>query len=67
MGVSQYFPGGPMVRTLPSNAGGAGSILGGEAKVPHAWWPKTQNIKQKLYCNKFNKGFKNGLNKKKKY
>ena len=56
-----------MVRTLPSNAGGAGSILGGEAKVPHAWWPKTQNIKQKLYCNKFNKGFKNGLNKKKKY
>ena len=64
LGVSQYFPGGPMVRPLPSNAG---SILGRGAKVPHAWWPKTQNIKQKHYCNKVNKGFKNGLNKKKKY
>ena len=52
MGVSQYFPGGPVVRTLPSNAGGAGSILGGGAKVPHARWTKTQNIKQKPYCNK---------------
>ena len=30
------FPGGPVVKTLPSNAGGAGSIPGQEAKIPHA-------------------------------
>ena len=49
-----------MVKTLPSNAGGAGSIPGQEAEIPHASWPKNQNIKQKQYCNKFNKDFKNG-------
>ena len=27
-------PGGPVVKTLPSNAGGAGSIPGLEAKIP---------------------------------
>ena len=30
------FPGGPVVKTLPSSAGGAGSIPGQEAKIPHA-------------------------------
>ena len=30
------FPGGPMVKTSPSNAGGAGSIPGQGAKIPHA-------------------------------
>ena len=30
------FPGGPVVNTLPSNAGGASWILGQEAKIPHA-------------------------------
>ena len=59
------FPGGPVVKTLPSNAGGAGSIPGQGAKLPHALWPKHQNIKQKQYCNKFNKDFKNGLLQKK--
>ena len=48
-----------MVKTLPSNAGGVGSIPGLGAKIPLASWPKTQNIKQKQYCNKFNKDFKN--------
>ena len=52
------FPGGPVVQTLPSNAGGAGSIPGWGAKIPHASWPKNQNIKQKQYCNKFNKDLK---------
>ena len=47
-----------MVKILPSNAGGAGSIPGQGAKIPHATWPKHQNIKQKQYCNKFNKDFK---------
>ena len=30
------------------------------AKMPHALWPKKQYIKQKQYCNKFNKDFKSG-------
>ena len=50
-----------MVKTLPSNAGGVGSIPGRGAKIPYASQPKNQNIKQKQYCNKFNKDFiKNG-------
>ena len=52
------FPGGPVVKTLPSNAGGAGSIPGRGTKIPHASQPKNQSIKQKQYCNKFNKDFK---------
>ena len=51
--------------TSPSNAGGAGSIPGGVAKIPHALGPKNQNIKQKQYCNKFNKDFKIGPHQKK--
>ena len=39
------FPGGPVVKTSPSNAMGAGSIPGGGAKIPHASQPKNQNIK----------------------
>ena len=52
------FPGGPVVKTSPSNAGGVGSIPGWGARVPHALQPKDQNIKQKQYCNKFNKTLK---------
>ena len=45
-----------MVKTLPSNAGGADLIPDQEAKIPHAsWQTKNQNTKQKQYCNKFNK------------
>ena len=40
------FPGGPVVKTSPSNAGGAGSIPGRGAKIPHALWPKNQSIKR---------------------
>ena len=32
------FPGGPAVKTSPFNAGGAGSILGQGAKIPHGSW-----------------------------
>ena len=53
-------PGGPVVKTSPFNAGSMGSIPGQRAKVPHALWPKNQNIKQKQYCNEFNTDFKNG-------
>ena len=49
-----------MVKTSPSNAESAGSIPGWGAKIPHASRPKNQNIKQKQYCNTFNKDFKNG-------
>lgn len=46
------FPPGLVVKTSHSNAGSQGSIPGEEAKIPHAFWPKRQNIKQKHYCNK---------------
>ena len=49
-----------MVKTLPSNAGGASSIPGQGDKIPHALWPKNQTTKQKKYSNKFNKDFKTG-------
>ena len=54
-----------MVKTLPSNAGDAGSILGQRAKIPLVSWPKSQNVKHNKYCNKFNKDFRNGPYKKK--
>ena len=60
------FPDSPVVRTLPSNAGGAGSIPGQGARVPHASQPKNRNVKQKQYCDKFGKDFKNGPHQKKK-
>ena len=57
------FPGGPVVGTSPSNAWGVGSIPGRGAKIPHVLGPKNQKIKQKKYCNKFRKDFKNGSHK----
>ena len=54
-----------MVKTSSFNARGVGSISGQGAKIPQASGPKNQNIKWKLYCNKFNKGFKNTTNFKK--
>jgi len=54
-----------VVKPLPSNAGGMGSIRGLGAKIPHASQPKNQNIKQKQYGNKFKKDCKM-LKKKKK-
>ena len=38
--------------------GVAGLLPGWEAKFPHTWPPENQNLKQKQYCNKFNKAFK---------
>ena len=51
-----------MIKTWPSNTGGAGQ----GAKILRALGPKNQNIKQKQHCNKFNKYFKNGPHRKKK-
>ena len=56
--------GGTVVQTLLSKPRGVGLIPGWGTKIPHASWPKKQIIKQKQYCNKFNKDFKNGLHKK---
>ena len=53
------LPGGPMIKTSPSNAGDVGQIPGWEAKISHDSWPKIKT-KQKQYCSKFNKDFKNG-------
>ena len=41
------FPGSPVVKTWPSYAGGARLIPGCGTKIPHASWPKNQNIKWK--------------------
>ena len=62
--VSQDCLGSPVVKTLPSNAGGVGSIPGEEAQIDPTCLvakkkKKTQNIKQKQYGDKFNKDFKN--------
>ena len=59
------FPRGPVVKTSPSNVGGVCSIPGPGAKIPHASWPKNQNVRQKQYCNRSNKDFKNGPHQKK--
>ena len=48
-------------RDLQGFPRGTDSILGWGAKTPHALRPKKQNMEQKQYCNKFNKGFKNGV------
>ena len=40
------FPGGPVVKTPPFNAGCVDFIPGQGAKIPHALWPGNQNIKQ---------------------
>ena len=48
-----------MVKTSFQCWGCGGSILGQAAKIPHDSQPKNQHIKQKQYCNWFNKGFKN--------
>ena len=60
------FPGGPVVKILPSNARVAGVIPDGGAKISHASGQKNQNIKkekerEKQYCNKFNKDLKKSI------
>ena len=58
------FSGGPVAESSPPNAGGVSLIPGQEAKIPHASGHKNNNIKQKQYCNKYNKEFLNGPYKK---
>ena len=57
------FPGNPGVKTLPSNAEGAGSIPGWGVKIPHASWLKNQNINNKINILTYSiKDFKDGKN-----
>ena len=42
------FPGGPVVKTSPSNAGGVGSIPDQGAKILRASRPKHQNINRRI-------------------
>ena len=58
-------PGGPVVKTSPSNAGSVGSIPDRGVKIPHALRLNYQNINQKPYHNKLNKDRKNGPHEKK--
>ena len=37
------LPGGPGVKTPLPSAGGEGSVPGWGAKIPHVFWPKSQN------------------------
>ena len=38
------FPGSPVVRASPSSAGDMDLVAGQGAKIPHASWPKNQDI-----------------------
>ena len=53
------FSGSPVVKTSPFSAGSEGSNPGQGAKILHRLQSENQDIKQKKYCNKFNKDFKN--------
>ena len=41
----RVFPGGPVVKTSPSNAASIGVSPGQEAKIPHAFTAKNKHIK----------------------
>ena len=41
----QDFPGGPVAKTSPSNAGDTGSVPDQRVKIPHASWPKNPKHK----------------------
>ena len=40
--LGRDVPGGPVIKTLSSDAGSVGSIPGRGAKIPHASWPKNK-------------------------
>ena len=49
------FPGGPVVKNPPSNAGDVGSVPGWGTKNPHAWGqlsPWHHNWRKLMGCNK---------------
>ena len=56
---SRDFPGGPVVKNLPSNAGDTSLIPGQGTKIPHAVW---HSQKKKFFFNfkKWGGGFPGG-------
>lgn len=54
--LERGFPGGPVDKTPPSIAEGAGLTPGWGDKIPRDSQPKIQTMKQKQYCNKNNTG-----------
>ena len=57
-----------MVKTSPPVLGVQVSIPGQGTQISHMpWVQKSQNLKQKQSCNKFNKDFKNGPSQKKNF
>ena len=61
------FLGGPVVKTLSSNAGVVSLIPGLEAKIQHASREKNPKQRTETNYNKFSKDFKNGPHQKKLY
>ena len=59
--IPRDFPGCPVVRTSPFNAGSTGSVPGWAAKLPRAAQSKTPNMKQNVVTNTI-KTLKNGPN-----
>ena len=54
-----------MVNTLFSNASGVGLILGQGTVIPHDFWPKNQNMKQKNTVANSIKTYKHSAHQKK--
>ena len=63
--MTKDFPGGPVVKTSPSNSGAEGSIPVRNLRSHMPGAKKLKNVKQKQSCNRFNKDFKNGPHQKK--
>ena len=59
-GYHWNFPGGPMVKTLPSNTRDVGSTPGWGTKIPHALKPKIQNRNSSNTVTNSIKTIKNG-------
>ena len=54
------FPGGPVTKISPPGRGVCVRFLVRELRSHMPQNKTKQNVKQKQYCNKFNKDFKNG-------
>ena len=56
--IYRAFPGGAVVKTLPSSAAGTCSIPGGAAKTHMPWGQKIKTSRSNI-VTKFHKDFKN--------
>ena len=55
--IYRAFPGGAVVKTLPSSAGGTCSIPGGGAKTHMPWGQKIKTQDRSNIVTKFHKDF----------